>query len=66
MASLGTPAVSQPLPGLLTATYTGAGFTLAIKYDMTGSDQGSGAADIAETITVKDTSASALNIVLFQ
>ena len=66
LGALGAPVVSQPLSGLLTATYTGAGFTLAIKYDMTGSNPGNGAADIGETITIQNTSGSALSFVLYQ
>jgi len=51
--------VSQVIPGQLTATYTGVGFNVSVRYTMT--DMGTGSGLLAQSIRINNTSGAALN-----
>lgn len=50
----------------LSSTYTGNGFTINVRYLLTGGLPGSGASDIAETITINNLGQTALDFHFFQ
>ena len=68
--TLGAPVVSTPTPNHLDTTYFGTGFNIKISYDLAGGAVvGSGQAaeaDIAEIITINNTSGGTLDFHLFQ
>jgi len=55
-------------PGMerLALQYTGAGFVVSISFDLTGGLPGSGASDLAETITIDNLGSSPLDFHFFQ
>ncbi len=64
---IGTPSVSTLGTNFVSATYTQANqFSIRVDYLLRGGLPGSGASDVAETITINNTSNSALGIHFYQ
>jgi hypothetical protein len=55
--------IVQPIAGQLTATYSGVGFNVSVRYNMT--DMGPGSGLLAQSIRINNTSGVALNNVSF-
>jgi hypothetical protein len=64
--TISLPTIVQSSASQATSTYTGAGFTLSIVYDLTGGAAGSGQSVINETITINNTTGSPLGFHFFQ
>lgn len=64
--TISAPVVTVNSPSQATSTYTGTGFTLSVIYDLAGGAAGSGQSTINETITINNTTGSALGFSLFQ
>ncbi len=57
---------TDPRLDTFSALYTGAGFTIEVKFTLDGSVPGSGTADLAEQIDISNTSAAPLDFHFFQ
>lgn len=64
--SIGAPAITTIAPDIVRVTYSAAAFDLAILYSLTGGSAGSLFSDIAETITIKNKTATPLDFHFFQ
>jgi hypothetical protein len=64
--TIGTPSIIQSAANQVTSSYTGVGFTLAINYSLLGGAAGSGQSTVNESITINNTSGSALDFHFFQ
>ena len=64
--TISAPVITINSPSQATSTYTGNGFTLSVIYDLAGGAAGSGLSVINETITINNTSGSALGFSFFQ
>ena len=64
--TIGLPVVNQYSASQMNSTYTGTGFTLTIDYGLVGGAAGSGDSTISESITINNTSGSALDFHFFQ
>jgi hypothetical protein len=64
--NIGTLSYTTSGSNIMEATYSNPQFSLTISYVLTGGGSGTGNADIAETISVLNTSGSSLNFHLFQ
>jgi hypothetical protein len=64
--TISAPVITLNSPSQATSTYTGSGFTLSVIYDLLGGAAGSGQSVINETITINNTSGSALGFRFFQ
>jgi len=63
--TLGAPTITSS-PGLLSTTYASSKLSVQVDYALHGGDIGSGTASIAETITLRNVSASSLSLHFFQ
>jgi len=64
--TIGAPVITVNSASQATSTYTGSGFTLSVIYDLVGGAAGSGQSAINETITINNTTGSALSFRFFQ
>lgn len=64
--AIGTPTVVQNSLSQMTSTYSAAGFSITILYDLLGGAVGSGQSTVNESITINNTSGSALDFHFFQ
>lgn len=64
--TLGVPTVNSAGPGLLSTTYANSKLSVQVDYALHGGAAGSGSADMAETITLRNLSTTALNLHFFQ
>jgi len=64
--TIGAPTVVTTGTQGLSATYTASSFNLRVDYSLTGGTTGSGRSDMQETITIRNTSATALDFHFFQ
>jgi len=63
---LGAPTISSAGPGLLSATYANSKLSVEVDYALHGGAAGSGNADMAETITLRNLTANPLNLHFYQ
>lgn len=64
--TLGAPTLTSAGPGLLSTTYANSKLSVQVDYALHGGGAGSGSADMAETITLRNLSPTALNLHFFQ
>jgi hypothetical protein len=64
--TISAPVISGQTANTVTTKYTGSGFDVAVKYSLVGGAPGSGTADIAEQITINNTSGAVLPFHFFQ
>jgi hypothetical protein len=64
--TLGAPTVSSAGPGLLSTTYANSKLSVEVDYSLHGGAAGSGSADMAETVTLRNLSSSSLSLHFFQ
>jgi hypothetical protein len=64
--TLAQPSYLQPLSNILTVSYVGNGLTVNVLYSLVGGTPGSHRSDIAETISIINTSGSAQRIRFYQ
>src|SRR5438093_617141 len=64
--TISAPVITGLTANTVTTTYNGAGFNVSAKYSLVGGAPSSGTADIAEQITINNTSGAVLPFHLFQ
>lgn len=64
--TISAPSIVQNSANQVTSTYTGTGFNVSIVYNLQGGAAGSGDSTVNETITINNTTASALDFHFFQ